>query len=72
MFGKRKCYCMNNNYQNNSCEEQNDIMEDKSVDSHIMEVCKAALVQVALDAAKGIGKTPSEQNGFLPVHRKAA
>ena len=25
----RKCYCMNNNYQNNSCEEQNDIMEDK-------------------------------------------
>lgn len=29
MFGRRKCYCMNNNYQNNSCEEQNDIMEDK-------------------------------------------
>ena len=29
MFGRRKCYCMNNDYQNNSCEEQNDIMEDK-------------------------------------------
>ena len=29
MFGRRKCYCMNNNYQNDSCEEQNDIMEDK-------------------------------------------
>lgn len=29
MFGRRKFYCMNNNYQNNSCEEQNDIMEDK-------------------------------------------
>lgn len=29
MFGRRKCYCMNNNYQNNLCEEQNDIMEDK-------------------------------------------
>ena len=29
MFGRRKCYCMNNNYQNNSCEDQNDIMEDK-------------------------------------------
>ena len=29
MFGRKKCYCMNNNYQNNSCEEQNDIMEDK-------------------------------------------
>ena len=29
MFGRRKCYCMNNNYQNNSCEEQSDIMEDK-------------------------------------------
>ena len=29
MFGRRKCYCMNNNYQNNSCEEQSDIIEDK-------------------------------------------
>ena len=29
MFGRRKCYCINNNYQNNSCEEQSDIMEDK-------------------------------------------
>ena len=29
MFGRRKCYCMNNNYQNNLCEEQNDIMEEK-------------------------------------------
>ncbi|MGN0917758.1 MAG: hypothetical protein ACI4NO_01240 [Oxalobacter sp.] len=40
-------------------------MEDKSADSYIMEANKAALVQVALDAAKSIGKTPSEQNGFL-------
>jgi len=23
----RKCYCMNNNYENNSCEEKNDTME---------------------------------------------
>ena len=23
----RKCYCMNNTYNNNSCEEQNNIME---------------------------------------------
>ncbi len=43
----------------------NGIMEDKSADSHTMEASKAALVQVVLDAAKGIGKTPSEQNGFL-------
>ena len=40
-------------------------MEDKSADSHTMEASKAALVQVVLDVAKGIGKTPSEQNGFL-------
>ena len=40
-------------------------MEDKSGDSHTMEASKAALVQVVLDVAKGIGKTPSEQNGFL-------
>ena len=29
MFSRRKCYCMNNNYSNNSCEMQNDIMETK-------------------------------------------
>ena len=29
MFGRRKCYCMNNNYQNNSCEEQNDMIENQ-------------------------------------------
>lgn len=23
----RKCYCMNNSYENNDCENQNDIME---------------------------------------------
>lgn len=40
-------------------------MEDKSAGSYIMEANKAALVQVTLDAAKSIGKTPSEQNGFL-------
>ena len=40
-------------------------MEDKSADSYVKEACKAALVQVALDTAKGVGKTPSEQNGFL-------
>lgn len=26
---RRKCYCMNNNYADNSCELQNEIMEDK-------------------------------------------
>ena len=35
-------------------------MEDKSVDSHIMEVCKAALVQVALDAAKAVASKAKE------------
>lgn len=25
----RKCYCMNNNYTNDSCELQNEILEDK-------------------------------------------
>ena len=31
MFTRRykKCYCMNNNYTNDSCEMQNEIMEDK-------------------------------------------
>ena len=29
MFSRRKCYCMNNNYSNNTCEMQNDIMETK-------------------------------------------
>ena len=30
MFSRRKCYCMNNNYSNNSsCEMQNEIMETK-------------------------------------------
>ena len=29
MFRNRKCYCMNNNYQNNSCHMQENIMEDK-------------------------------------------
>lgn len=29
MFRNRKCYCMNNSYQNNSCELQEDIMENK-------------------------------------------
>ena len=30
MFGRyKKCYCMNNNYQDNSCELNNDIIEEK-------------------------------------------
>ena len=29
MFNRKKCYCMNNNYKNNSCELQREIMEDK-------------------------------------------
>ena len=29
MFSRRKCYCMNNNYSNNLCEMQNDIIETK-------------------------------------------
>ena len=29
MFGRRKCYCMNNNYQDNNSKLQNDIMEEK-------------------------------------------
>ena len=29
MFGRqRKCYCMNNNYQENSCELENEIIEN--------------------------------------------
>ena len=28
----RKCYCMNNNYDNNSCEMQQDIMEKQCSD----------------------------------------
>lgn len=26
---RRKCYCMNNSYKNDSCEMQNDIMENQ-------------------------------------------
>lgn len=29
MFNRRKCYCMNNEYKNNACGLQNDIIEDK-------------------------------------------
>ena len=32
MFRNRNCCCMNNSYQNNSCELQNDILEDKCSD----------------------------------------
>lgn len=33
MFGRyRKCYCMNNDYQNNSYNMQNEIIEDKCSD----------------------------------------
>ncbi len=28
----RKCHCMNNNYSNDSCEEQNEIMENQCDD----------------------------------------
>ena len=27
MFRTRKCYCMNNSYQNDSCQMQDDMME---------------------------------------------
>ena len=27
MFRNRKCYCMNNSYQNDSCQMQDDMME---------------------------------------------
>ena len=29
---RRKCYCMNNNYKNNSCELENDILETQCND----------------------------------------
>lgn len=29
MFSRRKCYCMNNDYSDNSCNSQSDIMENK-------------------------------------------
>lgn len=29
---RRKCYCMNNSYKNNSCELQNDILETQCND----------------------------------------
>lgn len=29
---RRKCFCMNNNYSNNSCELQNEIIENKCND----------------------------------------
>ena len=32
MFRNRNCYCMNNSYQNNSCELQDDILENKCND----------------------------------------
>ena len=32
MFRNRKCYCMNNSYQKNSCELQDDILENKCND----------------------------------------
>ena len=33
MFGRyKKCYCMNNNYQNNSCDTQNEMIEEKCSD----------------------------------------
>lgn len=35
MFSRyKKCYCMNNSYQNNSCGTQNDIMEDTCADQN--------------------------------------
>ena len=35
MFGRyKKCYCMNNNYQENSCELNNDIIEEKCSNSN--------------------------------------
>ena len=37
MFNRRRCYCMNNNYANQSCNNQNDIIETKcdSVSSYV-------------------------------------
>lgn len=40
-------------------------MDKKPIDNDTMDSYKDALIQVALGMAKGIGETPSEQNGFL-------
>lgn len=49
MFGRyKRCCCMNNNFQNNSCDMQNEIMEDKCSDinngccsqSNYMDCCE--------------------------------
>lgn len=39
MFRNRNCYCMNNSYQNNSCELQDDILENKCNDVTSYESC---------------------------------
>ena len=40
MFNRRRCYCMNNNYSNQSCNTQNDILETKcnSVASYVEDM----------------------------------
>lgn len=35
----KKCYCMNNNYQNNSCDTQNQMIEDKCSDVNNSNSC---------------------------------
>jgi len=40
-------------------------MKEEAVESLDMDSCKKAMVQVAMSTAQGIGKTPSERNGFL-------
>lgn len=40
MFGRyKKCYCMNNNYQNSLCDAQNEIIEDKCSDNNGCSCC---------------------------------
>ena len=40
MFNRRRCYCMNNSYSNQSCNTQNDLIETKcdSVSSYVDDI----------------------------------
>ena len=44
MFNRRRCSCMNNSYANQSCNNQNDIIETKcdSVSSYVEDVDSCA------------------------------
>lgn len=40
MFGRyKKCYCMNNNYQNDSCDSKDDIMESQCSNNNSCSCC---------------------------------